>query len=266
MVNYLGMKKLVLLDMDGTVYLGDQLFDGVPSVFDYFRSHNIEFVFLTNNSSHSVDFYKNKMNRMGVACDEHNFYTSVETTIKYLKDHNVKTICVLGVKSFKEKLAKYFTLVDTFNPNKPVDVVLASFDTELVYDELRVACLYLQKGSKFLATNMDWRCPIEDGLYIPDCGGLCKWMEMCTGVSAKFLGKPAPEMIYQVEEIFNVKPEDVILVGDRHYTDIMAGINAGIDTLAVLTGETTREEFEKAEHKPTYIRDSILDLIEILEK
>ena len=88
---------------------------------------------------------------------------------------------------------------------------------------------------------MDWRCPIEDGLYIPDCGGLCKWMEMCTGVKPLFLGKPAPEMIYQVEEIFKVKPEEVILVGDRHYTDIMAGINAGIDTLAVLTGETTRE-------------------------
>ena len=89
---------------------------------------------------------------------------------------------------------------------------------------------------------------------------------MCTDVKPLFLGKPAPEMIYQVEEIFNVKPEEVILVGDRHYTDIMAGINAGIDTLAVLTGETTKEEFESAEHKPTYIRNSIVDLIEILEK
>lgn len=260
------MKKLVLLDMDGTVYLGNQLFDGVLDVFKYFKDHKIDFVFLTNNSSHSVDFYKNKMLGMGVDCDEHNFYTSIETTIKYLKEHDVKTICVLGVQSFKEQLKKHFTLVDSFNPNKPVDVVLASFDTELKYDELSTACLYLQKGSKFIATNMDWRCPIEDGLYIPDCGGLCKWMEMCTGVKPTFLGKPAPEMIYQVEEIFKVKPEEVILVGDRHYTDIMAGINAGIDTLAVLTGETTKEEFEKAEHKPTYIRNSIVDLIEILKK
>ncbi len=260
------MKKLVLLDMDGTVYLGDQLFDGVLNVFKFFRQNNIEFVFLTNNSSHSIDFYRNKMNKMGVTCDEHNFYTSVETTIKYLKDHNYKTLCVLGVSSFKKQLEKYFTLVDTFDPKHPVDVVLASFDTELKYEELSVACLYLQKGSKFIATNMDWRCPIEDGLYIPDCGGLCKWMEMCTGVKPLFLGKPAPEMIYQVEEIFNVKPEEVILVGDRHYTDIMAGINAGIDTLAVLTGETTKEEFEKAKQKPTYIRNSIVDLIEILQK
>lgn len=260
------MKKLVLLDMDGTVYLGNQLFDGVLDVFDYFKKHHIDFVFLTNNSSHSIEFYEDKMKRMGVNCDSHNFYTSIETTIKYLKEHNVKTICALGVQSFKNKLKEHFTLVDNFDPLHPVDVVLASFDTELKYEELSIACLYLQKGSKFIATNMDWRCPIEDGLYIPDCGGLCKWMEMCTGVKPTFLGKPAPEMIYQVEKIFNVKPEEVILVGDRHYTDIMAGINAGIDTLAVLTGETTKEEFEKAEQKPTYIRDSIVDLIEILEK
>lgn len=260
------MKKLVLLDMDGTVYLGDNLFPCVPKVFKHFKDNNIDFVFLTNNSSHSIEFYENKMNKMGVSCDAHNFYTSVETTIKYLKKHGFKTLYVLGVTSFKEKLAKEFTLVDSFDASKPVDVVLASFDTEVVYDELRIASLYLQKGSKFIATNMDYRCPIEDGMYIPDCGGICKLLEMASNVKPLFLGKPAPEMIYQVEEIFNVKPEEVILVGDRHYTDIMAGINAGIDTLAVLTGETTLEEFNKVEQKPTYIRESIEGLIEILEK
>lgn len=260
------MKKLVLLDMDGTVYLGNQLFPCVPDLFKFFEKNNIEFVFLTNNSSHSKEFYEQKMNKMGVKCDAHNFYTSVETTIRYLKKQGFKTLYVLGVKSFKEKLAKEFTLVNEFNPDKPVDVVLASFDTEVVYDELRIASLYLQKGSKFIATNMDYRCPIEDGLYVPDCGGICKLLEMASNVKPTFLGKPAPEMIYQVEEIFGVKPEDVIMVGDRYYTDIMAGINAGVDTLAVLTGETTKEEFEKAEKKPTYIRESIESLKEILSK
>lgn len=260
------MKKLVLLDMDGTVYLGDHLFDGVLDVFKYFKEHDIDFVFLTNNSSHSVSFYKEKMNKMGVECDEHNFYTSIETTIRYLKEHNVKTIYALAVSSFKEQLKKHFTLVDSFNKDKPVDVVLSSFDTELTYDELRIACLYIQKGSKFIATNMDYRCPIEDGLYIPDCGGLSKWMEMATDVKPLFLGKPEPTMIYQVEEIFKVKPEEVILVGDRYYTDIKAGINAGIDTLAVLSGETSLEQYKKEKLQPTYIRNSIVDLIDILEK
>ena len=186
--------------------------------------------------------------------------------IKYLKKIEVKTLYVLGVKSFKKKLAKDFILVDKLDLNNPVDVVLASFDTEVTYDELKIASLYLQKGSKFLATNMDFRCPIEDGLYIPDCGGICKLLEMASDVKPMFLGKPAPEMIYQVEEIFGVKPENCILVGDRYYTDIMAGINAGIDTLAVLTGETTKEEFESAKIKPKYIRNSIEDLLEILNQ
>ncbi len=260
------MKKLVCLDMDGTVYLGNKLFDCVPEVFEYFKKHNIEFVFITNNSSHDVNHYVKKMNRMGICCDHHNFYTSIEATIRYLKNHCYKILYVLGVQSFKEKLEKEFTVVNDYDPDNPVDVVLASFDTEVVYDELRIASLYLQKGSKFIGTNMDYRCPIEDGMYIPDCGGICKLLEMASNVSPTFIGKPAPEMIYQVEEIFNVKPEDVIVVGDRHYTDIMAGINAGVDTLAVLTGETTLEEFITAEHQPTYIRESIKDLIDILER
>ena len=259
------MKKLVLLDMDGTVYLGDNLIPGVERVFDFFKQRDIKFVFLTNNSSHSISFYKNKVNKLGIKCDESNFYTSVETTIKYLKEHNYKTLCVLGVSSFKEQLEKEFILVDTFDKEHPVDVVLASFDTELKYEELKVACLYLQVGSKFIATNMDYRCPIEDGFYIPDCGGLCAWMEMCSGVKPLFLGKPAPEMIYQVMDKYGVSKEETIMVGDRYYTDIKAGINAGIDTLAVLTGETTLEEFNIEKEKPTYIEESIVDLIKILE-
>lgn len=252
--------------MDGTVYLGDKLFPCVPKVFKYLKENKIDFVFLTNNSSHSVEFYEKKMNKMGIKCDKHNFYTSIETTIKYLKDHKFKTLYVLGVKPFKEKLSKDFKIVEKFNKNKPVDVVLSSFDTEVTYDELRIASLYLQVGSKFLATNMDYRCPIEDGFYIPDCGGISKLLEMASNVKPLFLGKPSPEMIYQVEKIFKVKPSEVILVGDRYYTDIMAGINAKIDTLAVLSGETTIKEFKSAKKKPTYIGKTIEDLIKIIEK
>ena len=258
------MKKLVLLDMDGTVYLGDKLFNSVPRVFDFFNKNNIDYVFLTNNSSHSIEFLKNKMAKMGVKCSEKNFYTSIEATIRYLKNLKIKSLYVLGVGFFKEELSKHFNLVEKLDLNNPVDAVVASFDTEVNYDELKIASLYLQKGSKFIATNMDYRCPIEDGLYVPDCGGICKLLEMASNVSPIFIGKPAPEMIYQVMDIYGVKKDEVIMVGDRYYTDIMAGINAGVDTLAVLTGETTKEEFEKSTPKPTYIKNSIEDLINIL--
>ncbi|NLB48597.1 MAG: HAD-IIA family hydrolase [Erysipelotrichia bacterium] len=258
-------KKLVCLDMDGTVYLGDQLIDGVKNIFDYLRKSNIDFVFLTNNSSHVLSFYVEKIKRMGIECNDDNFYSSINTAIKYLKDEKVKTLYTLGVKSFKDELKKDFTLVDETSEVVP-EVTLVSFDTELVYEELKAACLFIQKGSRFVATNMDYRCPIEGGFYIPDCGGICQCIEACTNVKPLFLGKPAPAMLEQVMEKFKVTKAETLMVGDRHYTDIMAGINAGVETAAVLTGETTKAEFLAAEHPPTYILDSIADLKEILEK
>ena len=250
--------------MDGTVYLGDHLFKGAKETFEYFKQNEISFVFLTNNSSHSLPFYVNKIKKMGIECNEDNFYSSIDTTIKYLKDQNVKTLYVLGVKTFKDELRKHFTLIENYQEQLP-DVTLASFDTELVYEELKTACLFIQRGSKFIATNMDYRCPIEDGLYIPDCGGLCKWIEMCTDKKPLFLGKPEPTMIYQVMEKFGVSKEETMIIGDRYYTDIVAGLNAGVDSVAVLSGETTLEEFKNAERKSTYIIDSIADLVGLLK-
>ena len=250
--------------MDGTVYLGDHLFKGAKETFEYFKQNDISFVFLTNNSSHSLPFYVEKIKKMGIECNEDNFYSSIDTTIRYLKDQNVKTLFVLGIKTFKKELKKHFTVIEEYQEEIP-DVTLVSFDTELVYDELKTACLYIQKGSKFVATNMDYRCPIEDGLYIPDCGGLCKWIEMCTDKKPLFLGKPEPMMIYQVMDKFHVSKEETMMVGDRYYTDIVAGLNAGIDTVAVLSGETTLQEFNKAKRKPTYIIDSIADLVGLLK-
>lgn len=258
-------KKLICLDMDGTVYLGNQLFEGAKSLFDYLKEKNISFVFLTNNSSHTISFYVEKISRMGIECCDNNFYSSINSAIKYLKDNNIKTVYVLGVKSFKDELKKYFALVDEHSTIVP-EITLVSFDTELVYDELKAACLYIQRGSLFVATNIDYRCPIEDGFYIPDCGGICQCIEVCTNVKPLFLGKPAPAMLEQVMEKFGVTKSETLMVGDRHYTDIMAGINAGVDTAAVLTGETTKEEFLAAEYPPTYIIDSIADLKKILEK
>ena len=258
-------KKLICLDMDGTVYLGDHLFKGAKETFEYFKKNDISFVFLTNNSSHSLPFYVEKIKKMGIECNEDNFYSSIETTIRYLKERNIKTIYVLGVKTFKDELKKHFNVLNHYDEKVIPEVVLASFDTELIYEELKTACLYIQKGSDFIATNMDYRCPIEDGLYIPDCGGLCKWITMCTDKEPLFLGKPEPTMIYQVMEKFNVTKEETMMVGDRYYTDIVAGINAGVDTVAVLSGETTLEEFKNANKKPTYIIDSIAGLIDLLK-
>ena len=261
-------KKLIIFDMDGTIYLGKNLIDGTLDAFNYLKEHNINYIFFTNNSSHDLDFYYKKVSDFGIECDlKHNFYSSTEVTISYLKDMGVKNIYVVGNKCLKDKLAKHFNYIDRYNPNKKIDAVIAGFSTELVYDELKGACLYLQTlDIPFIATNGDWRCPIEDGLYIPDCGGMCEWIYRCTGKKATVMGKPNPEIIDYLAKEFNVSKDQILVVGDRLYTDILVGVNAGVDSLCVLSGESSLEDVKNYEYQPTYILDSIKDLPGLLEK
>ena len=118
---------------------------------------------------------------------------------------------------------------------------------------------------EFVATNGDYRCPIEDGLYIPDCGGMIEWLRLCTGKKAIVMGQPNPEIIDYLASVFNVKKDEVLVVGDRLYTDILVGINAKVDTLCVLSGESSLEDVKRYEHQPTYILDSIKSLPDLLK-
>ena len=254
--------------MDGTLYLGKNLFDGVLETFDYLEKHQIDFVFFTNNSSHDLDFYYKKMTGFGVKCDlKKNFYSSTEVTISYLLDKNIKKIFVIGNKSLRDKFAKHFEVITEYHKDNPVEAVVTGFSTELVYQELRDASIYLQTlDIPFIATNGDYRCPIEDGLYIPDCGGMCEWLRLCTGKKATVMGKPNPEIIDFLAKQFGVTKEEVLVVGDRLYTDILVGINAKVDTLCVLSGESSMEDVNNYPHKPTFILDSIKDLPDLLNK
>lgn len=261
-------KKLIIFDMDGTIYLGKDLIPGTLETFQYLKENNIEYVFFTNNSSHDLEFYYKKVSDFGIPCSlEHNFYSSTEVTISYLKELGVKNIFVVGNKCLKDKLIKHFNLIDSFDKNSPVEAIVTGFSTELVYKELQDACLYLEtRDIPLIATNGDYRCPIEDGLYIPDCGGMCEWIYLCTGKRAKVLGKPNPEIIDYLAKQFSVNKDEVMVVGDRLYTDILVGVNAGVDSLCVLSGESTLEDVKNYEHKPTYILDSIKDLPSLLKK
>lgn len=261
------MKKLIIFDMDGTIYLGKDLFPGAKETFEYLNGKGIDYVFFTNNSSHDLDFYFNKMTNFGIKCDlKKNFYSSTEVTISYLLEHNVKKIFVIGNKSLKRKFEKYFEIVEFFDENIKLDAVVCGFSTELVYQELQDACLYLEtQVPLFIATNGDFRCPIEGGRYIPDCGGMIEWMRLCTGKKATVMGKPNPEIVHYLAKQFEVDRSEVMCVGDRLYTDILVGINAGVDTIAVLSGECTREDINNYEHKPRYVLDSIKDLADLLE-
>ena len=261
-------KKLIVFDMDGTVYLGKNLIDGGLETFKYLKDNNIDYLFFTNNSSHDLDFYFKKVSDFGIECSlEHNFYSSTEITIEYLKEENAKKIFVIGNKCLKDKLAKHFEITTVYDPKVHVDAVVAGFTTELVYKELKDTSLYLQTTDiPFIATNGDYRCPIEDGLYIPDCGGMCEWLRLVTGKTAKVMGKPNPVVVESIMKKYKVTKEEILLVGDRLYTDILVGVNAGVDTLCVLSGECSQEDIDNYPYKPTYILKSIKDLPALLKK
>ena len=261
-------KKLIIFDMDGTIYLGKDLFDGALETFEYLRKNNIDYVFFTNNSSHDLEFYFDKMKAFGIECDlKKNFYSSTEVTISHLLKEDVKDIYVIGNKCLKDKLAKHFNLIKEYQPNHKIDALVAGFSTELTYKELQDGCLYLQTTDcLFIATNGDWRCPIEGGLFIPDCGGMCEWIYRCTGKKATVMGKPNPEIITYLAEQFNVSLDEVLAVGDRLYTDIQVAVNANVDSLAVLSGESSLDDINNYPAKPTFILNSIKELPDLLEK
>ena len=261
-------KKLVVFDMDGTVYLGKNLIDGALETFKFLKDNNIDYLFFTNNSSHDLEEYYEKVSNFGIECSlEHNFFSSTEVTISYLEEIGAKKLFVIGNKCLKDKLEKRFEITTSYDPKVKVDAVVAGFTTELVYQELKDTSLYLQTTDvPFIATNGDFRCPIEDGLYIPDCGGMCEWLRLVTGKEAKVMGKPNPVVVDAIMKKYGVTKDEMLLVGDRLYTDILVGVNANVDTLCVLSGECTQEDIDAYPHKPTYILKSIKDLPALLKK
>ena len=141
---------------------------------------------------------------------------------------------------------------------------MCGFDTELTFQKLEDACILLNKGVRFVATNPDWVCPTDYG-YVPDCGSVCQMLFHATGRTPEVIGKPQPDMAILAMRRAGVKPEETILIGDRIYTDIACGVAAGIDTILVLSGESTIETLQQSEIKPTYVMHDIRQVLTCLE-
>lgn len=258
-------KKLFLFDMDGTIYKDDCLFPGVQELFKKILDNGSKYIFLTNNSSKSVDDYILKINNLGIPAKAENFFTSSQATILYLVKNNLtnKLIYVMGTESLKKELSKNgLRITDQYSND--IDIVLVGFDTELNYQKLIDVSKILKSNILFIATNPDLVCPTSYG-FIPDCGSICQMIYNSTGKSAKFIGKPNKEMIEMVLNIEGVSKEETIIIGDRLYTDIASGNNSGVDTVCVLTGEATEEDIKTSEFKPTFVLNSVRDMIEYLK-
>ena len=257
-------KKLFLLDMDGTIYLDNNLFDGVLDFLSYIKKIDGKYMFLTNNSSKSVDKYIEKLDSIGIKSTADDFLTSTNATVLFLQKKNYNKIYALGTQSFKEQL-KDGGLNITDKIEDGIDCLCMGFDTELTFKKLEDACILLRDDIDYIATNPDWVCPTWYG-YVPDCGSVSEMIYNATKKRPQFIGKPQPEMINLAMEKTGSKKEDAIIFGDRLYTDIASGFNAGISTAFVLSGEGTIEDIEKSDVKPTYIYENIKKFYEDLIK
>ncbi|MBR2968951.1 MAG: HAD-IIA family hydrolase [Clostridia bacterium] len=256
-------KRLYLFDMDGTVYLDETLFDGVAEMLERIEKKGGNYVFITNNSSRSVNDYVAKMHRLGLKkiTAEH-FFTSAQATLELLQEKHPNALVYIQatrslVKEYREKGIRVTT---EYDPD--AEVVLVGFDPEFTGEKVYNTCKMLTKHDlPYYATNPDWVCPVEFG-YIPDCGAMCHSIELATGKKPFFIGKPQPTMVYAAMKKFGCSSDQTVVVGDRLYTDIASGNNAGVDTVCVLSGEVKLSDVEAAEGAeiPTYLFGAVKDM------
>ena len=258
--------RLYLFDMDGTIYLGDHLFDFTKELLATIRASGRNYQFITNNSSRSVRAYVEKLGRLGIEASEDDFVTSAQATIRYLnQNHAGKRLYVCGTQSLIEEFrAAGFAVPQDI---EQTDVVVLGFDTELNFKKLEDICKLFSKypDMPYIATHPDFVCPTEFG-SIPDCGSVIEMLAHATGRRPIVIGKPEPLMVELARDKFGLAPRQVAVVGDRLYTDIKCGINAGAVSILVLSGETTRQMLAQSEEKPDLVLESGAEILAELRK
>ncbi len=248
--------RLFLLDMDGTVYLGSRLLPGSLDFLRYLSETGRDHLFLTNNSSRNATYYAEKLTRLGWPARPEEVLTSGEATALYLGGLKpAARIYLLGTPDLEQEFSAHGFVLTEEQP----DYVVLGFDMTLTYEKLVRACDLIRAGVPFIATHPDFNCPTETG-YIPDCGAMIALITASTGVKPQVIGKPNREII---DAMFRKKPVErspVAMVGDRLYTDIVMGHNAGVASVLVLSGEAKLQDIEEAPIKPDYVMSGLAEL------
>lgn len=244
MKNYKGM----LLDLDGTMYRGEQVIEEAPGFVEVCKQEGIPYLFLTNNSSRMPSQVAEKLNGMGISARPDQVYTSSMAAAAYISQNygnpSVYMIGEEGLEAALESSGATFT-------EKGADIVVVGIDRELSYEKLKLAVLNIQNGATFISTNEDKAIPTEEGL-LPGNGSITEMIALTTGVRPLYLGKPQAFIIDQALAVLGTAKEEALLVGDNYYTDILAGIRAGVDTLMVETGATSFNDLNDVRVQPTY--------------
>ena len=252
--------KACIFDQDGTIYLGSRLIPGAAETISQLRAYGTRTIFLSNNPTKTREQYAEKLTRLGIPTDVDDIVNSSYVMVQWLKE-NTPGAClyVIGEEAITGELKEAgFALSE--KPGE-IDVVVASFDRTFDYHKLQVAFDAINAGARLVATNPDRYCPTPTGGE-PDCAAIIAALEACTGVTCDpVVGKPSPIMVRTIMDKLGISPSDCLMVGDRLETDIRMGIDAGMDTCLVLTGDADQEKLEKSGLKPTMVLKSIAGLL-----
>lgn len=252
--------KCFLLDMDGTIYLGNKLIDGATEFLETLKNKNIRYLFLTNNSSKNKDKYVEKLNNLGIKADREDVFTSGEATTIYL--NNIKKgakVFLLGTPDLEEEFENAgITLVK--ERGQEIDFVVLGFDTTLTYEKLWIACEYITEDATYIATHPDFNCPLDGGKFMPDVGAMIELIKASTGKTPTVIGKPNAHIVNAITNKYNLVKEELAMVGDRLYTDIRTGLDNGLTSILVMSGETTEDMLKDTIYKPDYVFSSVKEL------
>ena len=252
--------KMFVLDMDGTIYLGDRLFPFTPRFLEQVKKSGKDFCFFTNNSSKNREAYLQKLERMGISIPPEKMMISNGVILEWLLKNRPGERCyVVGTPLLEQDFLNAGVTLDDSSP----DYVVLGFDTTLTYEKLRKACDFIRAGKSVFGVNPDFNCPVENG-FIPDCGSIAALVKASTGVQCEFFGKPSPHTLSYLLKHTDCRPEELAVIGDRLYTDIAVADRCDDTSILVMSGETTPALLESSEIQPDLVVRDLEELIELL--
>lgn len=254
--------RVFALDMDGTIYLGEKWIDGAKRFLERITESGRSFTFLTNNSSKNPSAYVEKLHRMGFDVGEEKIVTSGQAMIWYLKkNYPGKRVFLLG----NELLSEEFRAAGIELDNDAPEIAVVGFDTSLDYAKMCRVCDFVRSGMPYFSTHPDYNCPTETG-FIPDAGAIMAFIHASAfRWPDKIIGKPHTVISdYLLDRLRADMPDlersEIAMAGDRLYTDIAAGVNAGFRSILVLSGEATLKDAVSSEVKPDLIYSSVREI------
>jgi len=252
--HWLRSVKAFVLDMDGTIYLGDRLFSFTVDFLETLNVLGKSYYFFTNNSSKPLSAYVDRLLKMGVPFQKHQLMNATQVVMQHLREEGVRNVFLIGTRGLQEEFVRA-----GFHFEQNPERVVVGFDTELDYEKVRVACDWIRAGVPVLGINPDLNCPTEEGM-IPDCGSIGAMIEAATGAKIAYFGKPNRKTFDYVLQRSNLMEEEIVWVGDRLYTDIAITQGSKAHSILVLSGESRLKDLANSLHHPDLVVENLEEL------